>query len=227
VEQLRRRHPHVDFDTVVADASDCSQENITRVSQACEGRDLGILVNNVGVLQNQKKMDLSDLAYEDVVSTITVNCAFNALVTRALLKQLLTNARGHRCAVINISSVLAFAAFPGFSIYTATKSFMHSLSESMAAELAGTNVDVLCVSPGYTASNMTMEKPSLLVSSADSVAEESLRRIRFVQVVPGILPMLMFLTIGSINFLPSLLRPRVVKFISSCMVYTAKGLKTQ
>src|SRR5437762_11741811 len=56
-----------------------------------------------------------------------------------------------RCgSVMNIASMAAFGPMAYSATYGATKAFVLSFSEAIAAELRGTGVQVLCVCPGFT-----------------------------------------------------------------------------
>jgi short-subunit dehydrogenase len=52
--------------------------------------------------------------------------------------------------IINLSSVAAFSAGPYMSLYYASKSFVLSFSEALAAELDGTGISVTALCPGPT-----------------------------------------------------------------------------
>ena len=62
-----------------------------------------------------------------------------------------------RGGIINVASLLAFAGalppgpLPHRAVYAGTKGFMVTFSRTLAAELAGTGVEVQVVCPGYTA----------------------------------------------------------------------------
>ncbi|MFX7571093.1 SDR family NAD(P)-dependent oxidoreductase, partial [Acinetobacter baumannii] len=49
---------------------------------------------------------------------------------------------------MNVASLLSFLPFPYFSVYSATKSFVLSFTETIAAELEDTNVSILALCPG-------------------------------------------------------------------------------
>src|SRR5262245_50518285 len=55
-----------------------------------------------------------------------------------------------RGVVMNIASLGAFAPSAYMATYSATKAFVLSFSEGIAAELRGTGVEVLCVCPAFT-----------------------------------------------------------------------------
>lgn len=52
--------------------------------------------------------------------------------------------------IVNVSSGISRLPYPGLAVYGATKAFVSSFSESLACELCGTPVDVLCFHPGFT-----------------------------------------------------------------------------
>jgi len=86
--------------------------------------------------------------------------------------------------VMNIASVGAFAPGPYMATYAATKAFVLSFSEGIAAELRATGVQVLCVCPGFTRTEF-QEKAAVDVSgvpgfawmSADAVADQAVRAV--------------------------------------------------
>jgi uncharacterized protein len=56
-------------------------------------------------------------------------------------------ARGHG-RIMNVASILSFIPFPFYSVYSATKAFVLSFSETLAAELEPKGVIVTCLCPG-------------------------------------------------------------------------------
>ncbi len=91
--------------------------------------------------------------------------------------------RGHG-AVVNIASVGAFAPGPYMATYCATKAFVLSFTEAIAAELRDTGVHVLCVCPGFTrtafqdvAAVDASAVPSFAWMSADEVADQAVRAV--------------------------------------------------
>jgi short-subunit dehydrogenase len=87
-----------------------------------------------------------------------------------------------RAYLLNVSSMVAYMAAAYYANYGATKAYVRNFSESLAAELAGTNVSVTCVCPGATESEF-IEVAGLTISrgqrkllmSAERCARISLR----------------------------------------------------
>src|SRR5438034_1295459 len=109
--------------------------------------------------------------------------------------------------VMNIASMGAFAPGPYMATYAATKAFVLSFSEGIAAELGGAGVQVLCVCPGFTRTEF-QEKAAVDVSgvpgfawmSAEQVADQAVRQVGRVPVlVNGTMNSLMT---GALRFVP-------------------------
>ncbi|MFX6202014.1 SDR family NAD(P)-dependent oxidoreductase, partial [Acinetobacter baumannii] len=64
------------------------------------------------------------------------------VLTKHFVQYFLQNGGGK---IMNIASLLSFLPFPYFSVYSATKAFVLAFSETIAAELQGTNVAVLAL----------------------------------------------------------------------------------
>ena len=66
-------------------------------------------------------------------------------LTGAFLPRMVEQGAG---AILNVASTAAFQPLPGFATYAATKAFVHSFSEAVHSELAGTGVSVTSLCPG-------------------------------------------------------------------------------
>lgn len=55
---------------------------------------------------------------------------------------------GEPCHLVNVASLASIAPMPNMSAYAASKYAVDGLTEVLAMELAGTNVDITCVHPG-------------------------------------------------------------------------------
>jgi hypothetical protein len=137
--------------------------------------DVDLVINNAGFGTRGKFVD-SDIA--QLQNQLDVNVVSVLRLTHAAVGAMTRRAKG---AVINVSSVAGF--FPGSgATYAATKSYVTSLSEGLAATLAGTGVHVMALCPGFTKTEFhetigddMNEVPKQLWLDADMVAEEALR----------------------------------------------------
>lgn len=123
------------------------------VSQAAERLgNIDVLVNNAGTSgPGGPLLARSVEEWWDVLRTNLYGpMAFMHAAVPAMVE------RGHGL-VINIGSYGAVRPIPGNSPYSTSKAGLARLTDSVAGELAGTGVAVLCVSPGLVDTDMTRD----------------------------------------------------------------------
>jgi short-subunit dehydrogenase len=151
---------------------------------------LALLVNNAGFGSRGALADASPARQEAMLRLHTLA---PMRLTQAALPVLLRNGRG---AVVNVSSVASFLYSGGNVNYCATKAYLTTFSEGLAAELRGTGVRAQALCPGFTRSEFHQrmdadirDVPSWMWMSAGHVVETSLRNLERggpVVCVPGV-----------------------------------------
>ena len=103
--------------------------------------DLGILINNVGLLgpSHLPFLELDKSSVKDIV----VNTLPTTLLCHAFLPAMVARGRG---AVINISSVAGIWPMPYLAVYSATKHYVAAFTQAIAAEYQGSGVVIQEVS---------------------------------------------------------------------------------
>ena len=101
------------------------------------------LVNTVGGYRGGKPVHEADLADWDFLFNINVRTTL--LCCRAVIPQMLRQSRG---TIINVASRDGLASSAGYAAYSASKSAVLRLTESLAAELKVSNINVNCIMPG-------------------------------------------------------------------------------
>jgi len=130
----------------VADA-DAVQASIKEII-AAHGQ-VDILVNNAGITRDGLLARMKDEEWDSVLDT-NLKGAF--LCSKAVMRAMMKKRWGR---IINISSVVGFVGNSGQVNYAAAKAGLVGLTKSMARELAGRNITVNCVAPGYIVTDMT------------------------------------------------------------------------
>ena len=123
---------------------------------------LDILINNAGINMDNLSLRMKDEEWKKVIN---INLTSTFLLSKHAIKQMLKNKFGR---IVNITSVVGHTGNSGQSNYSASKSGIIGMSKSLAIEYAKKNITVNCVSPGFIASDMTMniaEKVKLYLTS--------------------------------------------------------------
>jgi 3-oxoacyl-[acyl-carrier protein] reductase len=79
-------------------------------------------------------------------------------LTKLVLRRFMLRQRSGR--IVNVSSVVGHTGNPGQSPYTMAKAGLDALTKSLAQELAGRDILVNSVAPGFIATDMTAELPA-------------------------------------------------------------------
>lgn len=110
---------------------------------------LHILVNNAGITRDTLLPRMQDQQWDDVINA---NLRGTFLFTRAATRPMMSQRYGR---VINVSSVSGLVGNPGQSNYSASKAGVIGFTRSAAKELAGRNITVNAVAPGFIETEMT------------------------------------------------------------------------
>ncbi len=108
-----------------------------------------VLVNNAGVTKDGMAMKMSE---EDFEAVLKINLTGTFNMTQAVLKPMTKAREG---AIINLSSVVGLIGNAGQANYAASKAGVIGFSKSIAREVAGRNVRVNVIAPGFIQSDMT------------------------------------------------------------------------
>lgn len=118
---------------------------------------LEVLVNNAGITKDGLIIRMKDEDWDRVIQ-VNLTGAFACL--REASKVMAKQRRGR---IINISSVVGQMGNAGQANYVAAKAGLIGLTKSAARELAGRNVTVNAVTPGFIQTDMTAELPEAIV----------------------------------------------------------------
>lgn len=132
-------------DWIYADLTN-EAEVMTIETRIREDNQIGILINDAGMSLHGSTLENT---HAQLLKLMQLNSVQLALLSAAAAETFGLRRTG---SIVNIASVLGLAAAPQYapSLYSGSKAFVITFTQSLRAELAGTGVYVQCVLPGAT-----------------------------------------------------------------------------
>ena len=135
------------FDVVAEDA-------VNKVlGEALEEKTPFVLINNAGITRDNMLFWMESKEWKDVLG-IHLDGFFH--VTRLVIGKMIRERKGR---IINIVSTSGETGMPGQTNYSAAKAGLIGATKSLAREVAGRNILVNAVSPGFIKTALTRELP--------------------------------------------------------------------
>jgi len=147
LEQVKQELPSVT--TVVSDSGSATDRARLAAELIERFPKLNVVINNAGI--QRRPQPLESEPWEDVQSEIAINVEGPLHYSALFLKHLLAQPKA---AILNVSSGLAFVPIARMAVYSASKAFIHSYTQSLRHQLRGTSVEVIEIIPPAVRSNL-------------------------------------------------------------------------
>lgn len=109
------------------------------------GIHIDVLVNNAGMGEYGL---FSETSLDKELSIIQLNISSMVQLTKLYMKDMIAHDREGR--ILQLASVSSYQPSPMLAVYAATKAFILSFSDAIAAELRGTDIKITSLIPGPT-----------------------------------------------------------------------------
>ena len=116
-----------------------------------EWKSIDILINNAGLAVGVDKEHEGNIDEWDIVIDTNIKALLS--MTRLIVPGMVERGCGH---IINIGSIAGDAAYPGGSVYCATKAAVKALSDGLRIDLVDTPLRVTNIKPGLVETNFSV-----------------------------------------------------------------------
>lgn len=149
--ELESEYPEIEIYLLPFDVRNREQIKAAWEALPSEWKMIDVLVNNAGLVIGVDKEFEGNLDEWDIV--IDTNIKGLLAMTRLVVPGMVERGRGH---IINIGSIAGDAAYPGGSVYCATKAAVKALSDGLRIDLVDTPLRVTNIKPGMVETNFTV-----------------------------------------------------------------------
>lgn len=149
--ELESEYPEIEIYLLPFDVRNREQIKAALEALPSEWKTIDVLVNNAGLVIGVDKEFEGNLDEWDIV--IDTNIKGLLAMTRLVVPGMVERGCGH---IINIGSIAGDAAYPGGSVYCATKAAVKALSDGLRIDLVDTPLRVTNIKPGMVETNFTV-----------------------------------------------------------------------
>ncbi|TNM89734.1 17-beta-hydroxysteroid dehydrogenase type 3 isoform X2 [Takifugu flavidus] len=159
--------------------TDFVKENVFgEIEDQLRDLNIGVLVNNVGILPNyipSKFLDSKELD-QDVTRVINCNVRTVVKMCKMILPGMENRGKG---LILNVSSGIASIPFPMYTLYAASKVFVERFSQGLQAEYKDKGIIIQVVSPfGVSTRMAAFQQTNMVTLSPEDFVQRSLLYLR-------------------------------------------------
>lgn len=140
LERLKELSKKADLiEPVVCDLT----KSLAPIEKLISKNQIDILVNNAGLAKGRRGLDETQEADIDLVLETNIRSLLK--LTKLVLPQMISRGTGD---IVNLGSVAGLFAYPGGTVYCASKFAVHGISQALRMDLIGKDIRVIEICPG-------------------------------------------------------------------------------
>ena len=162
-----------------------------------EAGDIDVLVNNAGF--GGRIVPLAEQDDGEIAAVIAANLTGAILGSARAARTMAKRGKG---VIVNISSVCALHAWPGWSVYTAAKAGLLKFSHALHTEMRPYGVKVMCVIPSWGKTDFNRAAGISGASEDPSLAAKCMSPEQMGELVLGLIRLPFELTVPEVTIQP-------------------------
>ncbi|XP_031711984.1 17-beta-hydroxysteroid dehydrogenase type 3 isoform X1 [Anarrhichthys ocellatus] len=158
--------------------TDLMKDVFSEIEEQLRGLNIGVLVNNVGILPSVIPCKFLECAELDQTITKVINCNVKTMakMCKIILPGMENRGKG---VIVNISSGVASIPFPLYTLYAASKVFVERFSQGLQAEYKDKGILIQAVAPFGVSTRMAdYQKTNIVTLSPGDFVKSSLQYLR-------------------------------------------------
>ncbi|XP_076347340.1 inactive hydroxysteroid dehydrogenase-like protein 1 [Tachypleus tridentatus] len=156
---------------IQVDFTEGTRDLYTEIKEQLEDKEIGILVNNVGVMYDYPSYFL-EVPETKLWKFINVNITTVTMMTYIVLPRMVQRKKG---LIINLSSISSFYPLPFLTVYSASKAYVDWLSRCLDYEYKSKGIVFQTLLPSYISTKPTsFIKPGYIIPDASTFVKSAL-----------------------------------------------------
>jgi 17beta-estradiol 17-dehydrogenase / very-long-chain 3-oxoacyl-CoA reductase len=183
-EEIKKEYGNIEIETVSYDFSNANLNDYKKeVLPAIEKREVGILVNNVGLSYDYPEiLHKVDGGLQHISNVAIVNCVPTSVLAAAVLPQMVQRNRG---VIVNISSSAAYAKMSLWAVYSASKAYVNHFTNILRNEYGHTGITIQTICPMMVSTKMSKARVSFFAPNTTNYVRSAVRTIGVVAETTG------------------------------------------
>ncbi len=153
-ESISKQLKSLDIEVISPTRDELNLSDPESIKDYLSNIQVDILINNAGI---NNLTTIENTKYSDLLETYNVNYFSPYLICSHFINQFKKNNYGR---IVNISSIWGSKAKEKRSVYSSSKSSIHTLTRQIVAETKGFNILTNTVSPGFISTELTFKNNS-------------------------------------------------------------------